>query len=406
MHEPSSRYAAGLVHPRPAVAPPGTRAPLLLAALAALLLAARAPVALAQEPPTPAAAILGIVTDTAGTPIAGAIVGVLPSSGRTESNAAGRFELAGLAAGPHLVAVRKLGYAPLHFEVDLGAGERLALRLRLERTDAQELSEVRIEADRIAQRLPRVAQRRDAGRGSVVTGAELREIADHMPNVRDAIDWLPELRREQGHAASRCDVYVDGRKVPKERGEDMPLDFWASFDEIEAVEVHRDRYHVGRALLDYEFGSAENRRECAVLIWTKYIHLRPGRQDAGYREDPAARELRERTARLLAEQRARERADTTTRATGTLTGFVVDAEQRPLAGATVTLPDAAGRPGQALRAVTDSTGAFMIPEVPVGLVVVRVERTGCPAVLAHAMIEAGARAVRMVTVCASRPEDE
>lgn len=373
--------------------------------LAVLLLGAPAPVVAAQDPPAPSAVILGVVTDSSGSPIAGAILDLLPSGRRTESNTAGRFELAGLGVGRHLVAVRKLGYAPLHFEVELGTGERMALRLRMERAEAQELDEVRIEADRIAQRLPRVARRRDAGRGSVVTGAELREIANHMPNVRDAIDWLPELRREQGHAASRCDVYVDGRKV-KGRGDDMPLDFWASFDEIEAVEVHRDRYYVSSALFDYEFGSAEKRRECAVLIWTKYIHLRPGRQDAGYREDPAAKELRERTARLLAEQRARERADTTARATGTLTGFVVDAEQRPLAGATVTLPDATGRPGQALRAVTDSTGAFTIADVPVGLVVVRVERKGCPAVLAHAMIEAGERAVRVVTMCASRPGEE
>jgi hypothetical protein len=387
-----------------------TRATQLLLVVALLL--AFAPRLAAQQPAAaaPTGAILGVVTDTAAAALTGVIVSVLPTSRRAESDASGRSELAGLAPGRHLVAVRKLGYVPLHFEVTLAPGERAAFRLQLQAAPAQELAAVRIEADRIAQRLPRVARRRDSGRGRIVTGDRLRAIAEDVPNVRDAIDWLPELQRERARAASECDVYVDGRKVPRDDpemeefgGSGPPhLEFWVSFDEIEAVEVHRDRQFVANALFDYEFGSFEKRKECVVLIWTKYIHLRPGRQDVGYKEDPAARELRERTAKLLAEQRARERADTTARVTGTLTGFVVDPEQRPLAGVTITLPGASGRLGQSLRAVTDSTGAFTIVDVPIGLAVMQAERKGCAAVLADAVIEAGERVVRVVTMCLER----
>jgi hypothetical protein len=375
--------------------------PRTLPLLAAAILLTLPPVPgarpLAAQEPT--GAIVGVVTDTAAAPLAGAIVSVLSSERRAESNAAGRFELAGLAAGRHLVAVRKLGYLPLHFEITLGAGERTSLRLRLEPAP-QELEAVRVEADRIAQRLPRIAERRDKGQGRIVTGAQLMEFAKHMPNVRDAIDWMPGLNFPVPRAASGCDVYVDARKIPKEQIEgEVHLEFWVDFDEIEAVEVHRDRYQIVDALMDHEFGDPMKRDTCVVLIWTKYIHLRPGRHDAGFEEDPAVKARRELGARLAREQRARERADTTARPTGTLTGFVVDPEQRPLAGVTITLPGATGRPGQSLRAVTDSTGAFTIADVPVGLVVIRAERKGCAAVLADAVIEAGERAVRVVTMC-------
>ena len=90
------------------------------------------------------ASVAGTVTGAANEPIAGVQLTMRDARGVATSDSSGRYVLTGLPAGTHVLVARRLGYALAEREVDLRAGERSSLDLRLERMAA--LDSVRVTA--------------------------------------------------------------------------------------------------------------------------------------------------------------------------------------------------------------------------------------------------------------------
>jgi anti-sigma factor RsiW len=71
-------------------------------------------------------AVRGRVTDGNNTGLAGAMVNIVGSTSGVAANSAGEFTIAGLSAGVHRLAVRRLGYAPVNREVAIVVGDTVA----------------------------------------------------------------------------------------------------------------------------------------------------------------------------------------------------------------------------------------------------------------------------------------
>jgi len=113
-----------------------------------LVMGAVGAVAAAQTPSggqATRAGIAGVVRDTAGTPIYLAKLTIGGNTATTDDS--GRFDVRGLASGTQSVAVTKIGYAPVFFDVTLPPDSLVVLAIRLRR--AQRLDPVTIEATRI-----------------------------------------------------------------------------------------------------------------------------------------------------------------------------------------------------------------------------------------------------------------
>ncbi len=113
----------------------GRRAPKGLPAAALLALAGATGPAWAQGP---VPALRGVVTDTAGTPVAFALVRVVGATSEQFTGPRGGFAAAGLAAGTYRVQVRQVGFQPFDSAVTVATGApplRVVLRplaIRLE----------------------------------------------------------------------------------------------------------------------------------------------------------------------------------------------------------------------------------------------------------------------------------
>ena len=85
---------------------------------------------------TGTASLAGRVTGAANEPIAGVQLSVRDARGTATSDSSGRFVLTGLPSGAQVLVARRLGYALAERVVELRAGQRAAIDLRLERMAA------------------------------------------------------------------------------------------------------------------------------------------------------------------------------------------------------------------------------------------------------------------------------
>ena len=93
---------------------------------------------------TGTASVEGVVRDAAGAPLSGVQLHVRDARGSVTSDSRGRYLLAALPAGTHVLVARRLGYALLEQVVELHEGGRATVDLRLERSVA--LDSVRVTA--------------------------------------------------------------------------------------------------------------------------------------------------------------------------------------------------------------------------------------------------------------------
>ena len=153
----------------------------LLAALAVAL--ATGPAALAQQ--TPAASITGHITDAlAGVPLAGATVRVDGTTLSAVTDTAGRYRLTRVPAGPQVILVTRIGYAPLRHNLVVPTEGTVSLDLAIAK-NALQLPGLVVTAD------PASRARGELGTASVIgqeairnqTAASLAAVLELVPGT-------------------------------------------------------------------------------------------------------------------------------------------------------------------------------------------------------------------------------
>ena len=245
----------------------------LVSLIVALGAAVGAP-ARAQQP-SAGATISGVVQDSAAQPVVGADVIARPAGRRTRSDSAGRFVLSGLDAGKYTVVARKLGFAPVTYDVALSASGKATIKLVLDHRMPL-LDTVRVTADRSCARatLDGFACRRHAGGGIFL---DYTDIDDKEPIwtadiFRDIPGFRVDVRNTRygpvrvpvkplGCIASLVDGYPPSlaRPIP-----DSPYD-------LIAVEVYVKPDSVPREYQMYTWPNYDVTRSgrCSVIVyWT------------------------------------------------------------------------------------------------------------------------------------------
>ena len=132
------------------------RAPVVVAAVLCL----GAPSVAAQQAP-----VRGRVVDSAGTAVSQADVILLPDSLHTTTDGTGRFSFGPLAAGKHILRVRRLGYAPAFVPFIAPLNSALVVKLQPLPVTLQT-----IVTNALSGRLPRVIQREEEHLGVQLMG--------------------------------------------------------------------------------------------------------------------------------------------------------------------------------------------------------------------------------------------
>ncbi len=185
---------------------------LLLACLSGGALAVPAIAAAQAQQPAVASRgsgrIHGAVEDSTGAPIPQVNVGIVGSAMETTTDARGAFRFVSVRAGVHFVRVRRLGYDPLVFRVDLEDGDTVSLGVQLNPSVAN-LATVNVRENATAPRLQRVGfddRRRFSGAPAAqfVTRGDIQK--------RNPTE-LSQLLARMGRRAAECRnpiIYVDG----------------------------------------------------------------------------------------------------------------------------------------------------------------------------------------------------
>lgn len=214
------------------------------------------------------AAVVGLVRDSSGTPVAHAHVA---SSGvRAVSDSAGRFSMERLPEGKVIVRVRRLGFEPADLEFDLSATRRDSLLIVLAMLPV-DLPGVTTEGDALSRmRLSEFYRHREHGMGRYLDRQQLdamrvsqtSDVLRRFPGVRLIPDRSGRYVLRMGRSAGRnCppDFWIDGVRAAFLNVDDLPL------SDIEALEVYS-----GPGGLPPEYSSRFGNPGCgAVVIWTR-----------------------------------------------------------------------------------------------------------------------------------------
>lgn len=227
------------------------------------------PVAVAVRPRPRPLTLRGVVSDTVGRPLVGALVAVV-SQGRTAlTDSAGMFDLTNLAPGAALVRVRRLGFVPRTFTASISAQDALIADVALVPA-APTLARVTTTAEalRRTSKLAGFFDRKRAGFGQFL-GRDQFE-ADNPLRVTDLMTRFTGVavgqdargkRRIYGRGRCELAVFLDGMSVVVPEG--SSVDDFLDVYEVDAVEVHNRI-----SGLPPEFSARTN--ACGVIaFWTR-----------------------------------------------------------------------------------------------------------------------------------------
>jgi hypothetical protein len=216
------------------------------------------------------ARISGTVKTLGGTPISGARVSVTGAEGSALTNERGEFVLAGQPAGSQTVVVRKLGYDPAEFAVNLSPTRPMEVSVDLpEFVPVLSTVVVRAQMDVALDRIG-FTQRKKVGLGRFMGLEDIERRG--AQRVVDLLAEFPMLRavstggsgrqitgRTRGMGTNCVTFYVDGAVW---MGDDAPTDYMLP-QEIGAIEA----YSAGSTPAEYTRGF----HACeTVVIWTKH----------------------------------------------------------------------------------------------------------------------------------------
>lgn len=209
----------------------------------------------ASGSPDNAAAVRGVVLDSAGAPVPGARVAMATRADAVVTDSAGAFSLAGQPSGTQSLVVRRLGYLPAELTVNLTrrAPREVVIRLR---TFVPTLEAVMIEARRnFALDGVGFNARRKTGFGRYLGPSELAR--RHALVISDFFRHLPGPR-VSGLGNTTCTSYwVDGQKWHAD------ADDFVAPGEVAAIELYNSPF------VPAEFSGFAGACR-VVVIWTKW----------------------------------------------------------------------------------------------------------------------------------------
>jgi hypothetical protein len=221
----------------------------------------------------PNSALSGIVLDTLDGPVPFAAVSIGDSNVGTTADENGRFQILDLVAGKTLVNVRRIGFEPVTFEVNLPRASNVAIRVRLHQLVK---SLPTVDVDDVREPLRRVGfyERMAAGQGHFITPEYLDKI--RPSRASDVLNNIPDLVVDRRGNKSRimtsnykCEygLVVDNVLVgePGSRVRTTSPDDVVSASDLYAVEV----YPRNRGLPAKFLGMSHEDGCGTVVIWTK-----------------------------------------------------------------------------------------------------------------------------------------
>lgn len=209
-------------------------------------------------------AIDGIVTDANLTPLPDASVSILGSKVRVTTGANGRFRILQLTPGNYVVAVHRLGYAPVSAAVDIVADDTLRPSFAMAPI-ANALDTMLVLGKSRSGKLAEFDERRRLGFGHFLTQADIeKRIA---VSIDDLLRPIPSVMIIRDSALSQRElpartcgfvIYQDGVLLHESRLSRLPRP-----SDIAGIEVYS-----GPATIPLQYKSANT--TCGViLIWTK-----------------------------------------------------------------------------------------------------------------------------------------
>lgn len=223
-------------------------------------------------------AIDGVVSDTSLLPLGGAVARILGTELEVRTGENGRFRMLGLLPGQYLVAVHRLGYAPVSTFIGVAASDTAHASFLL-RPIPTELDAVRIRAASVAPSLAEFEERRARGVGQFMTEADIRRLnfattSGLFQTFMSTAVTSTSILNTRGFATRPCPyrIYIDGAAIAVIRLEDV----LPAPSEIAGIEVYANSATVPPqyatsggtgGLRGPEPGGAV----CGVvLIWTKH----------------------------------------------------------------------------------------------------------------------------------------
>jgi hypothetical protein len=170
-------------------------------------------------------ALAGVVSDTAGHPISGAVVLADGFGKSVTSDDSGRFHLAGLVAGKNGFTVRKIGFLAVSFETSLAENSTLVVNVRL-RT-ATELAPAVVTAEKelsVRKQLTRdIEYRKTLGIARFMDST----LIDKRHTLNGVLTEVPNFRVQGSRILfGRCEpiVFIDGRQTDQGELREFNLD--------------------------------------------------------------------------------------------------------------------------------------------------------------------------------------
>ncbi len=223
--------------------------------------------------PTHTSALAGVVIDSVDDPVQFAVITIGDANVGTTADEEGRFRLSGIGSGKTLFRVRRVGFEPVVFEVDLPEAATVAVRIRMHET-ARTIPTVTISDVREPLRQVGFYERMAAGNGHFITPEYLDRIRPQRAS--DALTNIPDLVVDRRGSKSRlvtgnyrCEYALIIDSVPAgdpgSRVRTTSPDDLVSASELYAIEV----YPRNRGLPTKFLGMSHEDGCGTVIIWTK-----------------------------------------------------------------------------------------------------------------------------------------
>jgi hypothetical protein len=214
--------------------------------------------------------LAGVVLDSASSPVTLADLRLTTADGRRfvdVTDAAGRFQLIGVPAGPARLEVRRLGFRPysqplMVADADTAGGVRILLTATAAQLTGIEVSGLRDESDPAL--FGFYGRRRSNSFGHYLDRTEIE--ATHAQRASDALRTVPGIlvqpSRRIGNIVRvrncRPTVWLDGVRLP-----DAELDEVTSIDDLAAVEIYKSLAGLPQQFID-------RTNPCgAILVWSR-----------------------------------------------------------------------------------------------------------------------------------------